>query len=134
MVTRNQKYSNRFPKRDNVIDLTDSSRQNSTPVVRELDVNPITGCRTYKVLSADAAAAAANDNEDVPIFITGEDKGQSHPEPYQPPEIEPQDEERLEAGGATILDSTTYYPASNMSVSKRSQTPQERAAERGYSL
>lgn len=138
MVTRTQKYSNRFPKKENIIDLTDTSRNNKMPVVRTLEVNPITGERTYttaedRSLFRDPESNQDSDNNN-PIFImtTGEDKGQAHEQPYTPPEIEPQEEERLESMGATIHDSTTYYPASNMSVSKRSQTPQERAEERGY--
>lgn len=136
MVTRNQKYSNRFPKKENIIDLTDSAKNNKTPVVRTLDVNPVTGARTYTDTdSAIGDSTFDNDDNDnsIPIIITGEDKGEN-PEPYTPPEIEPQEEERLEAEGATIIDSTTYYPASKMSISKRSQTPQERADEMGYSL
>ena len=121
MVTRTQKYSNRFPKRENVINLIDTGRNNITPVT--------------KVKAAIDSGNNSTNYDVLPIFITGEDKGQSvHPEPYTPPEIEPQEEERLENLGATVLDSTTYYPASKISISKRSQTPQERAEERGYSL
>lgn len=128
MVTRNQ------IKREQIIDLTDSARNNSTPVVRNLDVNPVTGARTYTTAEDRSLFRDPERDSNNPIFImtTSEDKGQSHPEPYTPPEIEPQDEERLENMGATIHDSTTYYPASRQSISKRSMTPQEIADERGY--
>ena len=120
MVTRNQKYSNRIPKKESVsvINLTDLGRNNSMPATKLKAV----------------VDTGSTSNDVPPIFMTVEDKGQSHPEPYMPPEIEPQDEERLENEGATILDSTTYYPASKISVTKRSQTPQEIAEERGYAF
>jgi hypothetical protein len=41
-------------------------------------------------------------------------------------------EERLEAEGATIIDSTTFFPASNTRITKRSQTPEERAEQRTF--
>jgi hypothetical protein len=73
------------------------------------------------------------------FMIASEDKGESypHPQPYVPEDIEPGYEEQLEAHGATIIDSTTYFPASRQSLSKRSMTPQEHAEQRtgtGYYL
>jgi hypothetical protein len=52
-------------------------------------------------------------------------------EKYNP---EPMEVERLKMEGAQIINSTTYYPASNTTITKRSLTPQEIAEEKGYSV
>jgi hypothetical protein len=65
------------------------------------------------------------------INIIDEDRekgqGTSMPELVDP---DGQYEEELEAEGATVLNSTTYFPASKTTISKRSMTPEERAQER----
>lgn len=115
MTNHNRKYNNRQPKKDHVIDLTDTSRRNSMPVIRELDINPVTGCETVRV----RAATDSGTSNDFSMFITVEDKGENpYPEPYPPQDPEPEYEERLEAEGATIHDSTTYFPASNRTLSR----------------
>ena len=139
MTTRTQKYSNRFPKKRNVIDLTDTARRNHTPVVRNLDINPVTGARIYANTTSAEDRSLFRDPEKNsqagPTFImAGEDKGQASPEPYIPEDPEPQYEEGLEATRATIIKSETYYPASKTTITKRSMTPQEIADERGYSI
>jgi hypothetical protein len=77
---------------------------------------------------------AAEGNVEPMIFFASEDqsKGPSHPEAYQPPEIEPGYEEHLENRGATLIESTMYYPATKTTVSKRSMIHDEIADERGY--
>jgi hypothetical protein len=42
-----------------------------------------------------------------------------------PEDSEPDYEERLEAEGATVIESITDFPASNTTLTKRSQTPAE---------
>jgi hypothetical protein len=71
---------------------------------------------------------------DSPIGIVPENKGylESKIQRLQPQDPEPEFEERLEMEGATIIDSTTFFPASNTRLTKRSQTPAEIAEERGY--
>jgi len=73
---------------------------------------------------------------DFVVDTVPENKGLQSPEDeydekYNP---EPMEDERLEMEGAHIINSTTYYPASNTTITKRSLTPQEIAEERGYSL
>ena len=78
-------------------------------------------------------AAEGNTQPQNQIFITvNEDKGSLYPEPYQPPDPEPLYEEQLEATGATIIKSETYYPKSGITTNKRSMTHDEIADQRGY--
>lgn len=143
MVTQVQRSRN--DKKEKVINLTDSGRRNNIRVVRDLQDD---GTYRLRQVNWDGSLIPEDNPQDPnaigaaegqqanglqsPVFIAQEDKGSSYPQPYQPPEIEPSYEEHLENTGATILDSTTYYPASKTIVSKRSMTPQEIAAERGY--
>ena len=54
-------------------------------------------------------------------------------EPPTPPRTpDGQFEEQLEAEGVTILNSTTYFPASKQTVTWKSKTPAEIAQEKGY--
>jgi len=131
----------RQEKRDRIINLTDSGRHNHTRVVRDLQDDG-----TYKLRAVnwdgslipeenpeDPNSLGATEGDMQPsIYIAHEDKGSSYPQPEQPPDIEPGELERLENSGATIIDSTTYYPASRTTVSKRSMTHDEIADERGY--
>jgi hypothetical protein len=106
-------------KQHGVIDLTDMGSHNQMKVVRSrLDSK------------SDHLGAFA----DSPIDIISEDKGylESKIQRQMPEDPEPEFEERLEMEGATILDSTTYFPASNTRLTKRSLTPTEIAEERGY--
>ena len=109
-------YKRSSIKRERVIDLTDIGRNNTTPVVREL--------RSLNDLPPTQADAIDFVKEDRDIGTTNK----------QSPNLQDPDgpffEEQLEAQGATILDSTTYYPASKISITKRSMTPEESAAER----
>jgi hypothetical protein len=142
----NRKYNNHIPKQDKIINLTDSHRRNSTPAIRQMDisVNPVTGTHTYTPTSRRRNPTNPNDmlsdsGSTTTFMIVPEDKGDglsTSKEQYQPPptDPEPNADELLEAAGATILDSTTYFPASKQSLSKRSMTPAEHAAERGYYL
>jgi hypothetical protein len=75
------------------------------------------------------------DQSDIPIIMAvSEDrnKGQAYPEPYQPTDPEPYEEQHLENLGATVINSTTYFPESGVTINKRSQTHDEIADERGY--
>jgi hypothetical protein len=64
---------------------------------------------------------------DSPIEIIPEDKGylESKLMRRMPEDPEPDYEERLEAEGATVIESITHFPASNTTLTKRSQTPAE---------
>lgn len=97
-----------------IIDLTDTGSHNQMKVVRsKLDSK------------SDHLGAFAES----PIEIISEDKGFIKIKfPQQPEDPEPDFEERLEAEGATIIDSTIFFPASNTRITKRSQTPVERRA------
>lgn len=101
-------------KKERIIDLTDSNRNNTTPVIREL--------RSM----SDPILGQANDS----INFVNEDRDIGH---SMGPNLQDPDgnyEEELEAKGVTVLNSTTYYPASRTTITKRSMTPEESAAER----
>jgi hypothetical protein len=130
-------------KQDKIVNLTDIGRHNHLRVVRNLQDDG-----TYRLREVNwdgslvpeenhqdpnSIGAAEGSTEPQMIFaIASEDKGSSYPEPYQPPEIEQGYEEYLENRSATVLNSTTYYPASNITTHKRSMTHDEIADERGY--
>jgi hypothetical protein len=118
--------------KEEIIDLTDIGHNSSMPVIRELDQDPVTGLVTMR--SATDPPKQGGAFNDTPIHFVEEDKGQGYPEPYTPPDPEPEADERLEMEGAFIINSTTYYPASKTTITKKSQTPAEIAEERGYSL
>lgn len=131
-------------KRDRIVNLTDSGRHNNMRVVRDLqddgtyrlrqvnwDGSLIPEENPYPDPNAIGAVEGQQANG-LPIFIAHEDKGSGYEEPYQPPDIEPGYEEHLENTGATIINSTTYYPGSKTTISKRSMTHDEIADERGY--
>jgi hypothetical protein len=107
---------NSMIKKERIIDLTDSNRNNSTPVIREL--------RSM----SDPIQGRANDSIN---FVNAEnnEKDLEH-ETLNLIDPDGQYEEQLEASGATILNSTTYYPDSRTTITKRSLTPEESAAER----
>jgi hypothetical protein len=82
---------------------------------------------------------ASTEGDDIPFIVVTsaennhKDNGLSAK--YQAPI--PQDpeesyEEYLESTGATVINSTTYFPASGITTTKRSQTHDEIAKERGY--
>lgn len=105
-------------KRERVIDLTDIGRNNTMPVVREL---------------RSLSDQPVSDNV---INFVNEDRDIGH---SVSPDLQDPDgsyEEQLEAEGATIHESTTYYPASGTTITKRSMTPVESLAhkEREYYL
>ena len=58
---------------------------------------------------------------DTPIHLIEEDKGQGFKEPIMPPDPDNGFEEKLEAEGAFVINSTTYFPASKQTVTKKSQ-------------
>jgi hypothetical protein len=143
------KYIEKRLKKDSIINLTDTGRHNNLRVVRDLQDDG-----TYKLRQINwdgslipeenpqdpdaIGAAEGNDDYDnnnkssLPIFITYEDKGSGYEQPYQPQDIESGFEESLENRGATVHDSTTYYPASGITTRKRSMTHEEIAEEKGY--
>jgi hypothetical protein len=123
--------SSKAIKREEVIDLTDTGQNNTMPVIRELDQDPVTGLVTMRsIIDPDKNSAFNNDS---PVQFVVEDRhGSAYPQPYTPEDPDGGYEEKLEAEGAFIIDSTTYYPASKTSITKKSQTPAEIAEERGY--
>jgi hypothetical protein len=113
-----------------IIDLTDSGNHNTMPVIRELEQDPVTGLVTMRsIIDPDKNSTFNNDS---PIQFAEEDRGTAYPQRADPPDPEGDYEERLEAEGATILESTTFFPASNTRITKRSQTPEERAEQRMF--
>lgn len=100
-------------KRERIIDLTDMGRHNTTPVIREL-----------RSLSDSSPADTIN------IINENYEKDLEHSDTPNLQDPDGQYEEELEAKGATILDSTTYYPASRTTITKRSMTPEESLANR----
>jgi hypothetical protein len=148
------KQSQRQDKRDRVVNLTDMGRHNSmkASLVRDLQDD---GTYKLRAVNWDGSLIPEENPEDPnsiegvegntssqqqqqrrqsQVFIVAhEAKGSSYSESYQPPtDIEPGYEEYLEATGATIINSTTYFPASKTTISKRSQTPANVAEEMGY--
>jgi hypothetical protein len=132
----------RMKKDSPIINLTDSGKHNNMRVVRDLQDDGTYRLRqvnwdgslipeeNYQDPNSIVGAAEGNIPQ---IFITAhEDKGSSYPEPYQPPDPEPGYEEQLEATGATIIKSETYYPKSGITTNKRSMTHDEIADEGGY--
>jgi hypothetical protein len=101
------------------------------PVIRELEQDPVTGLVTMRSI-IDPDKGSAFNNESPVQFVVEEDRGLGYHEPVTPADPEGDYEERLEAEGATIIDSTIFFPASNTRITKRSQTPEERAEERMY--
>jgi len=101
-------------KKERIINLTDSGRNNTTPVIRELRSlsDPPTQADTINFI---------NEDRDIGITVG-----------YSPPDPDGQFEEQLEAEGVTILNSTTYFPASKQTVTWKSKTPAEIAEEKGY--
>jgi hypothetical protein len=148
MVTNRQSNTEaqkRQYKKDNLINLTDIGRHNTTQarLVRDLQDD---GTYKMRYVNWDGslipeenpqdpnALGATEGNNNTPIFIiANEDKGSGYKQPYQPTDIEPGYEEGLKSGGATVHSSTTYYPASKVTTTKRLVTHDEIAAERGNS-
>jgi hypothetical protein len=105
------------PLKHNIIDLTDSAMNNHTRVVRS---------------RLDAKSEHIGAFDSIGLAVIPEDKGLAYSKPVEPQDPEDGYEERLEAEGATIIDSTTFFPASNTRITKRSQTPEERAEQRMF--
>lgn len=100
------------------------------PGIRELEQDPVTGLVTMRsIIDPDKNSTFNNDS---PVQFAEEDRGLGYHEPVTPADPEGDYEERLEAEGATIIDSTTFFPASNTRITKRSQTPEERAEQRMF--
>jgi hypothetical protein len=99
-------------------------------VIRELEQDPVTGLVTMRSIT-DPKRNSAFDN-DSPVQIVTEDKGTVYHEPDTPPDPDGDFEERLEAEGAFIINSTTYFPGSKTTITKKSYTPAEIAEQRGY--
>jgi hypothetical protein len=118
----NRKYTNRCIRKEEVIDLTDTSGNNHTPVIRELEQDPVTGCVTVR------AAIDPPKNKYLEGQVIPEDRGLAYSKPQEPEDPEGNCEEQLEAEGAT----TTFFPASNTRITKRSQAPEERAEQRMF--
>jgi hypothetical protein len=109
-------------KKERIIDLTDIGRRNSMPVVRDND-DEIPVLRSINDSPTDAI-------DPVNFIAEDRDQGYSQPKPLVDPDG--QYEEQLEAEGATIINSTTYFPDSKRTITKRSQTPEERAEQRMF--
>ena len=69
---------------------------------------------------------------DSPFHFIEENKAQGYQQPTMPPDPDNGFEEKLEAEGAFIINSTTYFPASKQTVTWKSMTPAERAEQRAY--
>jgi hypothetical protein len=128
-MNMNRRYHSSLIKKDKIIDLTDTGRRNKTSVVRDTqdDFMP-------------AKVRSLNDAPTPPsriITVVDEDKDLGRI-PQGPNLVDPdsQFEEQLEAGGATIISSETYFPASRTTITKRSMKPEEHRAEqdRAYYL
>jgi hypothetical protein len=143
MVTHSQ-ARNRQVKRDRIINLTDIGRHNTMQarVVRDLQDDGTYRLRQVTWEGAlipeenpqdPNALGATEGNNNEPVFITAnEDKGSGYRLPYEPTDIEPGYEKGLESTGATVVNSTTYYPASGVTTTKRSMTHEERRSESEY--
>jgi hypothetical protein len=123
--------SSKAIKIEKVIDLTYIGHNNTMPVIRELEQDPVTSLVTMRSI-IDPDKNSAFGVNDSPIQFADEDRGRGYQEPVTPPDPEGDYEERLEAEGATIIDSTTFFPASNTRITKRSQTPEERAEQQMF--
>jgi hypothetical protein len=139
----NNKVTQRKQKQDKAITLVDIGRRNTMSVnrIRTFYIDENNNRIEYfgdvppneAIESEDSVEVV--DREEIPFigFIPDDrNKGNTYPEPYQLPEIESGYEEGLEAGGATVIVSSTYYPASGVTISKRSMTHDETADERGF--
>ena len=119
-MTRRRITDRDLNKPGEIIDLTDTgSYNNQMKVVRS---------------RLDSKSEHIGAFADSPIDIIPEDKGhlESKIQRHMPEDPEPEFEEKLEMEGATILDSTTFFPASNTRITKRSQTPEESAEQRMF--
>jgi hypothetical protein len=117
MTTRKQRE-----KREDIIDLDDFSGMNRTNAIRDTSPRSRLDLKTDYLGEFDSSG----------IEVIPEDRDYSYskqqrPEPEDP---EPMEDERLEAEGAQIINSSTYFPASKTTLTKRSQTVAERAEER----
>jgi hypothetical protein len=117
MTTRKQRE-----KREDIIDLVDFSGMNRTNAIRDTSPRSRLDLKTDYLGGFDSSG----------IEVIPEDRGysDSKQQKSEPADPEPQEDERLEAEGAQIINSSTYFPASKTTLTKRSQTPEERAMER----
>lgn len=118
---KRRRIFNKEPKEE-IIDLTDSGNRNKTSVIRADNTRSILDPKSEHVGAFEASG----------ILVIPEDKGLAYSKPYEPQDPDGDFEERLEAEGAFIIDSTTYFPASKTRITKRSQTVEERAQEREF--
>lgn len=149
-------------KKERIIDLTDTGRRNKQSFVRrrrELVTDPDTGTEYWQEVPLDVSQedfengqwlrrrnatpnkveSTEGDNAQPFILVANnEDRMKNAGMPtkqeheYEPQDIEPGYEEGLENRGATVINSTTYYPASGITTHRRSMTHDEIADERGY--
>jgi hypothetical protein len=131
IMTNRKVTDNQRVRKEEVIDLTDIGHDNKMPVIRELDQDPVTGMVTMRSVTDPDKNSAFGAN-DSPVQFVEEDRGSAYHEPITPTDPDGNYEEQLEAEGAFIIDSTTYFPASKTTVTKKSQTPAEIAEKRGY--
>jgi hypothetical protein len=131
MMTKNSRRIRK--KEEEIIDLLDYGNHNTMPVIRELEQDPVTGLVTMRSVTDSAHGKDSAFNDSPVHFVAEEDRGQGYKkEPDPIPDPDGNYEEQLENEGAFIINSTTYYPASGTTVTKKSQTPAEIAEERGY--
>ena len=130
-------------KKEEIIDLTDSSHNNTMPFIKELSNEEAN-------LIDDNDNNNDTDDENLPsvipedtvkkryelVFQTANEdriKGiDHHLSSHFPEDPEPWFEEQLDDNGATITQSITHFPASNTTLTKRSMTSEERRS--GYYL
>lgn len=112
--------------KEEIIDLTDMGNHNKTSVIRADNTRSILDPKSEHVGTFDSTG----------IIVIPEDKGyiesKLERQATTPEDPDGNYEEQLEAEGAFIIDSTTYFPASGTTVTRKSQTPAEIAEERGY--
>ena len=107
-------------RKEGIIDLTDFGNRNKTSVTRETRFRLDPKSDYIGVIDSSA------------IHVIPEDKGLAYSKPLELQDPEDSFEEQLETEGASIIESTTYFPASGTTVTKRSQTVEERAEERMF--
>lgn len=109
-------------KKEKIIDLTDTGRRNKTSVVRDTNTTATEFSTINRIRSlSDAPSPPSNI-----IHLVDEDKDLGLIQQQGPNLVDPDGryEEELEASGATVLNSTTYFPASRTTITKRSRTPE----------
>ena len=114
-------HNKKAEKKEDIVDLIDYSGMNRTSAI---DTRP----RSRLDLKTDYLGGFDSSG----IEVISEDRGysDSKKQRLEPEDPEPRSEEGLEAEGASIIQSSTYFPASKTTLTKRSQTVEERERAR----